>query len=185
MARYDDFTIAAYLREQGAGIGTDCRIQVRGLGSEPWLISIGNHVTIGSDVCFNTHDGGAWVFAQELPSLQHFGRIDILDNCFIGYGAILLPGIRLGPNAVVGAGSVVTHDVPPNSVVAGVPARFVSSLEDYKRKLTTAWEEQRPPGYLDSLRDGVQYPAHQVQRRKQEAAAQLRRHLLTLWPPPR
>jgi acetyltransferase-like isoleucine patch superfamily enzyme len=185
MSRYDDFTIAEYLREQGARIGSDCRIQVRGLGSEPWLISIGDHVTIGSDVCFNTHDGGAWVFAQELPSLQRFGRIDILDNCFIGYGTILLPGIKVGPNAVVGAGSVVTRDVPPDCVVAGAPARYVSSLEDYRRKLQIAWDGQRPPGYLDDLRDGVQYPADHVQRRKHESSAQLRRHLLNLWPPPR
>ncbi len=185
MSRYDDFTIAEYLREQGARIGNDCRIQVRGLGSEPWLISIGNHVTVGSEVCFNTHDGGAWVFADELPTLQHFGRIDILDTCFIGYGAILLPGIRIGPNAVVGAGAIVTRDVPPDSVVAGVPARVVSTLADYKRKLMADWDTQRPPGYLADLRDGVRYPAHQIQRRKHEASAQLRQHLLQLWPPPR
>ncbi len=46
-------------------------------------------------------------------------------NCLIGIHAILMPGIRIGDNSVVGAGSVVTKDVPPNTIVAGNPARIV------------------------------------------------------------
>ena len=155
LASYNDFTIAAYFRDQGARIGDDCRILVRTLGAEPFLVRIGNHCTIAGDVVFACHDGATWVFTEELPSLQSFGTIEVLDNCFIGYGAILLPGIRIGPNAIVGAGAVVTKDVPPNTVVAGCPAKPLCSLETYKQKIIATWNEQRPDGYFADLKDGV------------------------------
>jgi maltose O-acetyltransferase len=55
--------------------------------------------------------------------------ISIEDNVWIGGAAILLPGVSIGRNAVVGAGSVVTRDVPPNTVVAGNPARVIREIE--------------------------------------------------------
>jgi acetyltransferase-like isoleucine patch superfamily enzyme len=105
-------------------------------GSEPYLIGIGDHVTVSSNVTFVTHDGGTWVFRHlpEYAGLQRFGRIAIGNNCFIGTRAIILPGIRIGDNCVVGAGAVVTHSVPDDSVVAGVPARYVCSYGDYVRR---------------------------------------------------
>jgi len=54
--------------------------------------------------------------------------ITLATNVWIGAGAILLPGISVGENSVVGAGSVVTRDVEPNSVVAGVPAKKLKSI---------------------------------------------------------
>ena len=50
-------------------------------------------------------------------------------NCWIGAGASILPGVTVGENAVVGAGSVVTHDVAPGTVVAGNPARFIKAID--------------------------------------------------------
>ena len=55
--------------------------------------------------------------------------IEIDDNVWIGGGAILLPGVRLGRNAVVGAGAVVTRDVPANTIVAGNPSRVIREIE--------------------------------------------------------
>ncbi|MBR2348816.1 MAG: hypothetical protein IKA66_06875 [Candidatus Methanomethylophilaceae archaeon] len=54
--------------------------------------------------------------------------IHLCRNCWIGAGAIILPGVTVGENSVVGAGSVVTHDVPPNTVVAGNPARIMKGV---------------------------------------------------------
>jgi acetyltransferase-like isoleucine patch superfamily enzyme len=177
LSRYNDFTIAEYFRGQGAQIGDDCRILIRCLGSEPYLIHIGNHCTIAGSVAFVTHDGAAWIFTQELPSLQKFGAIDILDNCFIGYGAILMPNVRIGPNSIVGASAVVTKNVPPNTIVAGNPAKSICAIEEYKRKVLVAWQRQKPPGYLTDLSDGVRYPPAHIQLQKERSGTLLREHL--------
>lgn len=182
IARYNDYTIAEYFRGQGAKIGDHCQIMIRKLGSEPFLIHIGNNCTIAPEVELITHDGGAWMFTDELPSLQSFGRIDILDNCFIGQRAIVMPGIRIGPRSVVGAGAIVTKDVPPNTVVAGSPAREVSTLEEYRAKLMRIWERQRPSnGYLEDLKAGQYYPSAYIQRRRAETWSQPRAHLERLF----
>lgn len=182
LLRYDDFTIADYFRKQGAHIGDNCRILIRSLGTEPYLVRIGNHCTIAGDVAFLTHDGAAWVFTEELPKLQRFGTIEILDNCFIGYGAILMPNVRIGPNSVVGAGAIVTKDVSSNTVVAGAPAKPICALEEYKRKLLTAWQMQQPPGYMTDLHDDVRYTPADIQKEKTQYAILLRKHLQhVLW----
>ncbi|MGB7540845.1 MAG: acyltransferase [Burkholderiales bacterium] len=177
IARYDDFTIAKYLRRQGAQIGDDCRIMIRSFGPEPYLVRVGNHCTIAPGVALSTHDGGVWIFTDALPSLQEFGRIDILDNCFIGMCAVVLPGVRIGPNSVVGAGAVVTKDVPPGTVVAGCPAVPICAIDEYRGKLLRSWEAQRPPGYLEDLLPGVKYSPAYIQRRKSESQSLLREHL--------
>jgi maltose O-acetyltransferase len=59
------------------------------------------------------------------------GRIDIKENCFIGDSAIILHGVTIGPNSVIGAGSVVTRDIPANTVAAGNPAKVISTLDEY------------------------------------------------------
>jgi len=53
----------------------------------------------------------------------------IEDNVWLGGGAILLPGVRIGRNAVVGAGAVVPRNVPENTIVAGNPARVIREIE--------------------------------------------------------
>ena len=118
----------------GLRIGKNVRITGRPyFGGEPYLISIGNHVTISFNVSFVNHDGATWVFRDrpEYRGLQRFGRIDILDNVFIGANSTILPGVTIGPNVVVGAGSVVTKDLAGDAVYAGAPARFVCTIDEY------------------------------------------------------
>ena len=135
---YSERTAAAFYRRQfGMRIGAGCRIcdtRVDLFGSEPFLVEIGDGVTISDGARFVTHDGGVTILRAEHPGLNVYGRIVVRDNCFLGLGSIILPGVTVGPNAVVGAGAVVTRDVPANSVVAGVPARVVRSLEEYTRR---------------------------------------------------
>ncbi len=180
-SQYDDFTIADYFREQGARIGENNRIGIRSLGTEPYLISIANHCTIASNVCFLTHDGGAWVFTEESPCLQKFGPIHIKNNCFIGVSAIIMGNTTIGPNAIVGAGSIVTKDVPPNTVVAGNPARVISSLEDYRQKVIRIWEQQKPPGYFHDLQNGGSHPPASIQKLKYRDMNLLKTHLIKIF----
>lgn len=126
-----------FLRRQGVRIGQDCEILTgtANFGTEPWLIELGNRVTITQGVLFLTHDGANRVFRHRIkdsaPWGNRFGTIRVLDNSFVGANAILLPGIQVGPNSIVGVGSVVNQRVPPNTVVAGVPARPICTLEEY------------------------------------------------------
>lgn len=181
LSHYDDFTIAEYFRKQGASVGENCRILIRDLGSEPYLIRIGNHCTIAGHVVFVTHDGAAWIFTEETPSLQKFGAIEIRDNCFVGHGAILMPNIIVGPNSIVGAGAVVTKHVQPNTVVAGNPARLICTIEEYRRKVLTTWLLQKPPGYLANLHEGIHHSPADIQKEKERSAILLRNHLERLF----
>ncbi|WP_411843769.1 acyltransferase [Salinicoccus sp. HZC-1] len=125
------------LVKQGLKIGKDLRIMGSpDFGSEPYLISIGNHITISSNVRFVTHDGGTWVFRKQekYKNVIKYGRITIHDNCFIGRDTIILPNVSIGPDSVIAAGSIITKDVPPNTVVAGQPAKVIMSTDEYAEK---------------------------------------------------
>jgi acetyltransferase-like isoleucine patch superfamily enzyme len=146
LAGYDHRTIYKYFRKQGAQIGEGCSINIKSLGSEPYLISIGNNVWISSDVVFHNHDGGVWVLRDQHPYINVYGPIIIEDNCIIGRNVNLLPNIRIGKNSIVGANSVVISDVPPYSIVMGVPARPIGSYAKYEERSAARWKDQSPPG---------------------------------------
>ena len=100
-------------------------------GGHPYLITIGDNVTISSNVTILTHDASTNVVGCGTK----IGKVTIGNNVFIGTRTIVLCNINIGNNVIVGAGSVVTHDLFDNGVYAGVPARYVSSVEDYKKKI--------------------------------------------------
>lgn len=137
----------AWSRRLGVHVGQNCRllgVSRATFGSEPYLIRLGDHVTVTEGVRFVTHDGGVWVFRQQEPDLDIVAPIVVGDNVFLGLRATILPGVTIGSNCVVAAGAVVTRDITANSVVAGVPARFLRSLDDYRRSL--AGRELRTKG---------------------------------------
>lgn len=94
----------------------------------PYLISIGNNCSLANDVRLLVHDATTFKFLNQHTRL---GKIEIKDNCFIGERAIILPGVTIGPNVLVAAGSLVNHDIPPNSCVAGVPARVYAKFDEF------------------------------------------------------
>jgi len=126
-------TVIRTLRGMGVRIGDRCRIYTANFGSEPWLIRIGDHVCVSNDVTFANHDLN-WPFQDKYDSLTGFGTIDIRDNCQIGVRVTILPNVTIGPNAIVGACSVVTKDVPPDTVVAGNPARPMCTMDEFEEK---------------------------------------------------
>lgn len=127
-----------YLRTLGVKIGNNCDIitNIINIGSsEPWLIQIGNKVTLSYGVWLIVHDGSSRLFRDRFAAMSKFGNkfgaITIEDNCFIGINAIILPGVVIGSNSIIGSGSVVTKSVAPNSVVAGNPAKCICSIDNY------------------------------------------------------
>ncbi len=124
-----------YAREIVVKVGSNTKLSTHEFGSEPFLITIGNNCHITKGVRFITHDGGVWVFRKEYPDMDVFGKIIIGDNVYIGNNATLMPGITIGDNVVVGANALVTKSIPSNVVVAGVPAKIISTLFEYKSKM--------------------------------------------------
>ncbi len=91
-------------------------------------VIIKDRVTIAAGVILITSSGpNASKISQYLNEVN--GKIEIDKDAWIGAGVIILPNIRIGKGAVVGAGSVVIKDVPPNTVVVGVPAKQIKNLE--------------------------------------------------------
>lgn len=129
-----------WLIKQGAIVGEGNRFNcdVDAFGSEPWFIKMGNDCLIAQNVHFITHDGGIKV----LNSLDYFddrmdcmGVIELGNNVYIGMGAYIMPNVRIGDNVIVGANSVVTHNIPSNTVVAGVPAKIIKTIDEYHKSL--------------------------------------------------
>jgi len=128
----------AYARKKGVKVGENCRIYIKNWGSEPFLVTIGDHVTVTSGVKFITHDGSTCLVKDEHGKrYQRFAPIQVGSHVFIGVNTIIMPGVTIGSNVVIGAGSVVTKDIPGHSVAIGVPAKVVSKFADYQAKIQT------------------------------------------------
>jgi len=96
----------------------------------PFLISIGDDVTLASNVRILAHDAST----AKTGVHTKIGIVKIGNNVFIGADSIVLCNTRIGDNVVIGAGSVVTHDIPSNSVYAGNPAKFICTFDEYSKK---------------------------------------------------
>lgn len=126
-----------YARKIGVSVGIDTRFTDNPIfGSEPYLISIGNHCLISSQVAFITHDGATWVFREDgkYKDTFKFGKIAVGNNCFIGFRSTILSGVKIGDNSIIAAGAIVTKDVPEGEVWGGVPAKFLMTTEEFAKK---------------------------------------------------
>lgn len=137
----------AYARKLGVKVGKGCNLLCDPLitfGSEPFLVKIGNNVEITHNVHFITHKGELWVL-RHLENTPDFSDIDIFNpitvgnNVYIGENAYIMPGVKIGSNIIIGSYSFVNKDLPDNSVFAGIPARKISSLEEFKIKTIQRW----------------------------------------------
>lgn len=126
----DNSKIGAFVEiQKGAFIGKNCKISSHSFICEG--VHIGDNVFIGHGVMFTndlfpraTNADGTAKTEADWKVVETF----VKAGASIGSNATILCGITIGENALIGAGSVVTRDVPPNTVVAGVPAKIIKTL---------------------------------------------------------
>ena len=126
-----------FARYIGVTIGEHCRLihpTFGTFGSEPYLVKVGNDVTIAKGVQFITHDGSLELFRKKEPLVELFSPINIGNNVFVGVNSVLLPGVIIEDNVIVGAGSIVKGVLKSNGVYAGVPAKYICSLDEFYEK---------------------------------------------------
>ena len=115
-----------FLRAQGE----NCSILPTTIFTDPAYVEIGNNVQFSSCTILG-HDGSdAMLNLAYGTAVETVGPVRIHDNVFIGHSAIIMANVTIGPNVIVAAGAVVSKDVPEGSVVGGVPAKVIGSIED-------------------------------------------------------
>jgi acetyltransferase-like isoleucine patch superfamily enzyme len=116
-------------------IGNDCAIWPYTNVTNPEYTRLGNNVMLTNCTVLG-HDGSIAVLNKAYnKKLDRVGKVDFRDNVFVGHGAIILPNVTIGPNAIVAAGAVVSKNVPEGTIVAGIPARVIGRVDDLVAKL--------------------------------------------------
>ena len=132
------FKRAELLRDEVGFIGEKVQVFHKvSLGSEPFLISIGDYSKITYGVKFITHDGGCYVLRNmfdDSKDISIYGSITVGKNCFIGCRSTILPNVKIGDNTIIGACSLVCSDIPSNVVAAGNPCKVICTLDEYREK---------------------------------------------------
>lgn len=139
------------VRYSDSGINGKCRIVVKDkaileIGNDVGMsdvtitchekITIGNHILLGVGVQIRDTDNHSLNPDDRLKGLDWINKktapIVIKDNVFIGAYSFILKGVTVGENAIVGAGSVVTKNIPDNEIWAGNPAKFLKKTNNFK-----------------------------------------------------
>jgi maltose O-acetyltransferase len=120
-----DFTVG---NPRNVLIGDDCGINQGVYIQGNCGVAIGHRVVLSAGVMVLDAGLDTSRFNNDFP--PHVGRkIVIEDGAWVGARAIILPGVRIGRQSVVGAGAVVTKDVPPYGIVVGSPARWIGEVK--------------------------------------------------------
>ena len=118
------------------GVNLEGRVTIYGssyemFSTEPFLVTLHDNVFVSVGAKFICHDGGVLPFRSKYPTLDIAAPITVHKNCFIGMGAVVLKGVTIGANSIIGAYSVVTKDVPEGHIVAGNPAKIIKTTSSY------------------------------------------------------
>ena len=165
-----DLAYIEICKARGLKVGKDVIfIEAPKFGSEPYLIEIGDRTKITANCTFINHDGAMYVIRsmEKYADARNFERIKIGRNCFIGNNCTILPGIEMGDNCILGAGSVLNSSMPDNTVFAGVPARFICTVEEYGDK---------------ALKNNTMYP-RELEPNRAQLENHIRQHLPHVYKP--
>lgn len=137
--RWNEKSYEKFLRKKGIKIGKNIfwgNIRTINIDTtRPSLVEIGDNVRIDTGMTILTHDYPTWVFRKVYNDfVSSSGKVKIGNNVYCAQYVTILKGVTIGDNCVIGFGSVVTKDIPANSVAVGQPAKVVSTLEDYYTK---------------------------------------------------
>jgi len=120
---------------QGLAIGPNTYYAQRNLdGIAPQLITIGSDCVLAPTAMILTHDAASFIHTGK----YRFAPVKIGDRCFLGYNSVIMPGVIIGNDVIVGAGAIVTRFVPDGAVVGGVPARIIGRTAEVMQK----WRDQ-------------------------------------------
>lgn len=125
-----------HLRNKGIKIGVGCIIRYPHTAridiSRPALVTIGDNVDMNKNFQILTHDWSSHVFRGLYGDfINSSGAVTIGSNIYFGTDVIVLKGVTIGDNCIIGAGSIVTRDIPSNSVATGAPCKVVCSIDEY------------------------------------------------------
>ena len=128
-----------FLRKKGIKIGKNCwwgpMNTIAFDFSRPSLVEIGDNVRINLGFTLMTHDGAHMVLRRVYKDfVSSSGHVKIGNNVYFGRWCTVLKGVTIGDNCIIGYGSVVTRDIPSNSVAIGRPAKVICTLEEYYQK---------------------------------------------------
>ena len=128
-----------YLRLKGVKIGENVKFRYPKHTkidlTRPSLIEIGNYVDINDNFTIMTHDFGTYVFRNLYNDfVASSGRVKIGNNVYIGRDVTILKGVTIGDNCIIGLGSIVTKDIPDNSVAVGAPCKVICGIDEYYKK---------------------------------------------------
>lgn len=141
------------LINRGMRVGTNF-LRLNGVILDPdhcWHITIGDDVTLAPRVHVLCHDAST----KHYLNYTKIGNVKIGNRVFVGAESVILPGVMIGDDVIIGANSTITHDIPSNSVAVGSPARIVGTTEDYIKKECTRMESSLCFGAEYTLRQNV------------------------------
>lgn len=152
MALKDGYARADFLRKKKllAGIGKNVYFYSRIFPPDPKLLKIHNNVCIATNVRILGHDR-VDVVLSGMYGKQYGKKYDcteIEDNVFIGSDTVILPGVKIGSNTIIGAAAVVTKDLPSGFVWAGVPARKIGTFQEFIDKRKDEVNPEKDPDTL-------------------------------------
>lgn len=106
----------------------------------PQLITIGDNVTLAKDTYILSHDGAT----KKIVGYTKVEKVNIGNNVFIGTKSVIMPGVEIGENSIIGALSLVNKNIPSNEVWGGIPAKFICKLDEYKLKYNSLLNKTKP-----------------------------------------